>query len=126
MKKTNNTRFNNKENPYFIIIGFLIVAFSILIFSESRKEKDIETHGFDNVATVSSYKYVSYIDNARSQNRISFYRIGLDYQYNGHNYSVTLELRPNEFKDKIGYELNKGDEIAIRHSSLNPKNVTVN
>ncbi|MDE5423614.1 hypothetical protein L3073_15450 [Ancylomarina sp. DW003] len=112
--------------PYFKIIGLLIVAFSILIFVERRREKDIEVHGFENSATVNYYKYVSYFDNARSKNRISFYRIGIDYQYNGNDYSVTIELQPNEFNDKIGYKLNIGDEISIKHSSLNPKNVILN
>ncbi len=112
--------------PYFKIIGLLIVAFSILFFVENRKEKDIETHGFENSATVNYYKYVSYLDNAKSQKRISFYRIGFDYHYNGNDYSEIIELQPSEFNDKIGYKLNIGDEISIKHSSLNPKNVSLN
>ena len=125
-RNSNNTKNNSKEKPFFRIIGLLIVVLSILIFIESRKEKDVETHGFDSLATVVNYKYISYIDNARSQKRISFYRIGLEYKYSGSNYSITLELQPNEFKEKIGYKLNKGDKISIRHSSLNPKYVTIN
>lgn len=125
LKRRSNKK-KNKDKPFFKIIGLLIAAFSILIFAETRKEKDIETHGFENTATVNNYKYISYIDNARSQKRISFYRIGLDYQYNGHNYSVTLELQANEYHDKIGYKLNEGDKISIIHSSVNPKNMTLN
>jgi hypothetical protein len=121
-KKPKNNLF---AKPVFKVLAFLIFLFSILIIIESNKKKEIDTHGINNTGLVNFCEYVSYIDNAKSQKRISFYRIRVDYEYNGSNYSATIELQPQEYKEQIGKKLNKGDKISIRHSIKNPNNFII-
>ncbi len=123
--KVKNSVLENKGKPLFKVLGLIVLLFSILIFIETRKEKEIDSFGMDNVGIVDYCQYVSYIDNAKSQKRISFYRIRVDYQFKGGNYSATIEMQPQEYNDMFGYKLNKGDEIAIKHSTQNPNYVRI-
>ena len=103
--------------------ALFIVLFLILVVNKTRERNDIEIHGVNNVAIIDSYKFVSFVENAKSRKKISFYRIGFNYQYNSRNYSTFLEIQTSDFKEKVGRRLEKGDEISIRHSRNNPEHV---
>ena len=124
-KKEKNSILINKGKPLFKVLGLIALLLSILIFMEIRKDKEIDTHGIDSIGIINYCEYVSFIDNAKSQTRVSFYRIRVDYQYGEKKYSSTIELLPHEYADKIGKKLHKGDEIPIRHSILNPNNFII-
>lgn len=123
MRKYNSK--SDKENPIFKVLGLLILLISILVLIQNNKEKEIKMFGVNNSAEVKNIEFVSFIDNAKSQQRISFYRIKIQYRYDGSSYSRTLELRPQEYKIMIGRKLIKGDKISIEHSSRNPTNVKI-
>jgi len=123
--KLSNTKASTKNYTFLKILGLFIISFAVLFYYQGNKNRDIESNGIDSVAIVNYFKYISYIDNDKSSKRISFYRIGFDYHYNGSDYSSILELQPNEFKDKIGRDLKIGDKINIRHSMSKPKNVII-
>ncbi|MCY1632871.1 hypothetical protein [Marinifilum sp. D737] len=123
MRKYNSK--SDKENPIFKVLGLLILSISILVLIQNNKEKEIKMFGVNNSAEVKNIEFVSFIDNAKSQQRISFYRIKIQYRYDGSSYSRTLELQPQEYKITIGRKLIKGDKISIEHSSRNPTNVKI-
>ena len=113
------------KNPLLKVIGIAIVLSSILLIFEKNKSQELISNGIKNTAIVKSHKYISFLDNEKSKQTISFHQIGLDYQFNGINYSKTLELNLQEFKNKIGQKLNAGDTIKIKHSMKNPENVII-
>ncbi len=115
----------NIKNPLLKVIGLVFVLSLILLIHEKNKNKELISNGVENIAIVKSYQHVIFLDNEKSKQTISFHQIGLDYQFNGINYSKTLEIDLQEFKNKIGHKLNNGDTIKIKHSMRNPENVIV-
>jgi hypothetical protein len=113
------------QKPFIKVLTLLIVLSSILFVYEIKNRKDILSNGVGNIAIISSYKFVNFLDNEKSKQTISFYRIEFDYHFNRNNYSRTLELNLEEFKNKIGHKLNTGDTIKIKHSIKNPENVII-
>ena len=113
------------KSPVFRILGLLIILMGLLFTVTSIHKKDIQQNGFDNTATVNSCELISFIDNAKSQNRISYYSIRFDYNFNGFNYSKTIEMDINEFNKKFDHKIRPNDLIKIGHSYINPKNVMI-
>lgn len=113
------------QKPFIKVFALLIVLSSILFAYEKRNRREILTNGVENIGIIQSDKYVSFLDNEKSKQTISFHQIQFDYQFNGTNYSKTLELNLQEYQEKIGHKLNTGDTIKIRHSMRNPENVII-
>jgi hypothetical protein len=118
-------RKTTMKNPLLKVIGLAIVLSLILLINEKNKNQELISNGVENIAIVKSYKHVSFLDNEKSKQTISFHQIGLDYQFYGINYSKTLEIDLQDFKNKIGHKLNNGDTIKIKHSMSNPENVII-
>ena len=120
----------NKRDKYskilFQRLG-LIAVFSIVLlaFNNYNKNSDIENNSTENTALVTYINYISFIDNAKSQKRISYYQLDFQYRYSGEIFNKSIQLQPYDYKTKIGRKLNKGDEITIFHSFRNPKNVAI-
>jgi len=127
MNRKNEKIFNslNKNTPFLRIFGLLILSFSFLLIINQRNANEISRYGVQNEAIIEYCNFESFIDNAKSQKRISFYRIGIQYSYEGESYSATKELQVNEFKEKIGRKLERGDKIIIQHSKRHPRKVEI-
>lgn len=123
MKKNRTSKTKSRARPFIKWFVFLIVAISILVYSNNQKKRDIELNGIENIAIVSSVKYTSYIADERTGKRVSFYLLNLDYQFEGKQISKILELQPNEYDQQVGRKLNVGDTLKIIHSCVNPQNL---
>ncbi|PLX19351.1 MAG: hypothetical protein C0599_11005 [Salinivirgaceae bacterium] len=115
-----------KKTPSFLkLFGLLLLTIIILVYYNFKKENEILSDGIESTATVEFFDYKSFIDNAKAQNRISYYNIRFYFYYNGIRYESNKEMQINDFMENIGHELEKGDVIKIRHSRKNPNYVEI-
>ncbi len=117
------TRFYEREPNRITLTVLGLLFLSLVVFFALTK--NTPSDDVENTGIVSDISYVDYILNARSQTRIKYYRIRIDYSFEGKQYTRTVEVLPKEYKAMFPDNLKKDEVIRIKHPVSKPYNLSL-